>query len=122
MNQRESKQQGYEIPTSVSQETRAALERAQERLRLFAARPEERRAYELEVLSLIDQNTQLEDLFTQGLERSREEGREEGLEKGRIKTLKLSIEGMRSAGMDDELIASSLKLSSEEREALLAPR
>lgn len=79
-------------------------------MRLFAARPEERRAYELEVLSLIDQNTQLEDQFTQGLE------------EGRIKTLKLSIEGMRSAGMDDELIASSLKLSPEEREALLAPR
>ena len=109
MNQRDTERPRYLIPAGVSEETRRNIERAQARLDLFAGRPEHRSAYEEEVILMMDHNTRIENSF------------EEGREEGRFQAMTLAVKSLRRLGADDDEIASSLNLTAEERNALLAP-
>ena len=100
----------YIVPEDASEETKQWIAQAQERLNLFAGRPEYRAAYEHELLNMIDHNSSLENSY------------QRGREEGRINALAPAIENLRRAGLDDNTIAHSLQLTPAERETFLTPR
>ena len=114
MNQLNIQAPQYIVPEDASEETKLWIAQAQERLNLFAGRPEYRAAYEHELLNMIDHNSSLENSY--------QRGREEGREEGRISALAPAVNSLRRAGLDDDTIAESLQLTSAEREALLTAR
>ena len=127
------------IPEGVSDETRSYIERAQERLEFFAARPELKRAYERELLEHIEFNSLVHQREQEGFEageakgraegeaigraegeaKGRVEGRAEGEAKGRAEMIAKSLPRLRAAGLEDEQIIEILGLSAEEVERLL---
>ena len=120
----------YHVPENASEEARQWIQRAQERLERFAAQPDQRRAYEHELLERINHNTLMhehhEEGFSEGEAKGRAEGKAEGLAEGKVEGLAegeakaraelitQSIEGLRNAGRTDQVIALSLKLTPEE--------
>ena len=121
MNQLNTQAPQYIVPEDASEETKQWIAQAQERLNLFAGRPEYRAAYEHELLNMIDHNSSLENSYQRGREEGIALGEAKGREEGRINTLAPAVENLRRAGLDDDTIAESLQLTPAEREALLTP-
>ena len=105
----------HKIPDGVSDETRGYIERAQERLEFFAARPELKRAYERELLEQIEFNSLVHQREKEGFEAGEVKGRAEG----RAEMIAQSLPKLRAAGLEDEQIIEILGLSAEEIEGLL---
>ena len=128
----------YHLPENVSEEALEWIQRAQERLERFAAHPDQRRAYEHELLERINHNTLMHEHHEEGFSEGKAEGIAEGEAKGkaeglaegeakgkaeglaegeakaRAELITQSIEGLRNAGLTDQVIAQSLKLTPEE--------
>ena len=127
MNSTSPRTPQYHIPEGASPEVRQWINQAQKRLERFAALPEQRLAYERELLELMEHNTLIKKSHQEGIEegeaRGRAEGeargRAEGEARGRANTLKTVITRLRISGMDDETIIQSLQLTSEEQALLL---
>jgi hypothetical protein len=143
MNAKPQRVPQYHIPDGASPEVRAWIEQAQERLERFAAMPEQRLAYERELLERLEHNSLIKRNRDEGLEEGIAIGEERGIAIGEergiaigeergiaigearmaqkhLSSMKLAVESLRRAGLDDEEIARSLDLTDEERDALLA--
>ena len=118
MNDTSNRVPQYHLPKNVSKEARAWIQRAQERLERFAAHPEQRSAYEHELLERINHNTLMyehhEEGFSEGKAEGIAEGEARGEAKARAELITQSIEGLRNAGLTDQVIAQSLKLTPDE--------
>ena len=140
----------YHIPDGASPEVRAWIEQAQERLERFAAMPEQRLAYERELLERLEHNSLIKQNRDEGLEEGIAIGEERGIaigeERGEARgiaigeergiaigeakvakmaqkhldSMKLAVESLRKAGLNAGEIAQSLNLTDEECDVLLA--
>ena len=116
MNDTSNRVPQYHVPENASEEARQWIQRAQERLERFAAQPDQRRAYEHELLERLNHNTLMHEHHEEGFS----EGEAKGRAEGRAELITQSIAGLRNAGLTDEVIAQSLKLSPEEIERYLS--
>jgi len=126
MNDTSNRVPQYHVPENASEEARQWIQRAQERLERFAAQPDQRRAYEHELLERINHNTLMHERHEEGFSAGKAEGLAEGLAKGEVKgraegkakaraeLITQSIESLRHAGLTDQVIAQSLKLTPDE--------
>ena len=135
------------VHRDASAEVKKWIEEAHQRLEYFAGQPDQREAYEQELMLILDHNTSVkqhhEDGFMEGKAEGLAEGKVEGLAEGtaeglaegkveglaegekkgkaegRAAVLALSIQALRASGLRDEEISSKLELTKQERESYL---
>lgn len=92
--------------------TAPGLGEAREKLKYYSMTPAERHAYDEHLSAIMIQNDVLDSAKLEGRIEGREEGRLEGLEEGRLEGLakglteglKKTAQGMKSLGIDSEII------------------
>ena len=124
----------YYIHENASDSVKEWLKAAQKRLELFANMPNQREAYEQELMSVLDHNTVMKNKEeegyrvglaegkaeglaegkAEGLAEGKAEGLAEGVAEGRQQLLPLTIEVLQASGFNDEEIRTKLNLTPEE--------
>ena len=114
MNQSKPKVPQYFIHEDASEGAKRWVKEAQNRLELFANLPNQREAYERELLNLLDHNTLIKEKEEEGYRLGKVEGKAEGKAEERAKLLVYSIQGLRHSGLSDAEIIAKLNLSPKE--------
>lgn len=116
-------EQRYFVHKEASDEVKRWIEEAQERLEYFAGQPEQREAYEQELMYILDHNTAVkqhqEEGFIEGKAEGLAEGKAEGKTEGRASLIPTFIQVLRAGGMSDHDISIKLNLSEEEHQIYL---
>ena len=126
-SQSTQQEQRYFVHQDASDEVKRWIKEAQERLEYFAGQPDQREAYEQELMYILDHNTAIkqhqEEGFIEGKAEGLAEGKAEGLvegkSEGRASLIPTFIQVLRAGGMSDHDIGIKLNLSEEEHQIYL---
>ena len=113
----------YFVHEEASESVKKWIKEAQERLEYFAGQPDQRQAHEHELMNVLDHNTAMNHHFKAGLAEGKAEGlvegKAEGKAEGRAELLPMLIQSLKTNGMNESDIISTLQLTLEEQDIFL---